>query len=69
MIPASVYHKEPVDRQIKHQILHLDITSQNASLNEPFFMSSKHIRISSFAENHVSRPYLAEIVCRSNNQR
>jgi hypothetical protein len=43
-----------------HHLRHfLLITSQNAFFVQLFFMSSKHLRISAFAEGHVSRPYLA----------
>jgi hypothetical protein len=51
-----------------HHLRHfLLFTSQNAIWVQTCFMSNKHLRISSFAENHVSRPYFAQIVCKLTN--
>jgi hypothetical protein len=52
-----------------HHLRHfLLFTCQNAFLVQTCFMSSKHLRLSSFGENHVFGPYLAQIVCRSTNE-
>jgi hypothetical protein len=56
--PTSLHH-------LHHFLL---FTFQNLLLVEPFFMSNKHLRISSFGENHVSNSYLAQIACRLANQ-
>jgi hypothetical protein len=43
---------------LRHYLL---FTFQHAFLIQPCFMSSKNLRISSFGENNVSRPNLAQL--------
>jgi hypothetical protein len=56
------------ERNLHHLRHFLLFTFQYECLVQLCFKSIKHLRISSFGENHVSSPYLAQIVCRSTNQ-
>jgi hypothetical protein len=64
----NIFFNNKCETNIDHLRHFLLFASLNAFLVEPYLMSSKYLRISSFGENHVSSPNLAQIVCGLTNQ-